>query len=314
LNRWAKFIAYYQKEEIVSVRKMKKLYIKYPLVRFRRPEEVPYPYKSKEKNSKLELWIYGGTVPNFDNDEGNVPSPDKDLLQKYKTKNIIYDKPTYLYWGPDKHKQTHNKRICTKRMFFDYLFDPVENSIMNPDRAKEHKSPKYYSWPLSHYWIDSSHNTYLTGDQLKSDSSTEQYRRSLLRGCRCVELDVWDKDGIPIVYHGFTLTSRISFADCIESICETAFVTSDLPIILSLEVHCKDKGQKMMATILKSLLNDPKYKQFNPKTGKKEDMLWIDPDWCLAGFPGALTPKSLKRKILIKSHGLSGSVDQKKNK
>jgi len=73
-------------------------------------------------------------------------------------------------------------------------------------------------------------------------------------------VDVWEaSDGTPIVYHGFTLTSKVSFADCIEAICESAFITSDLPIILSLEVHCKDKGQKIMATILKNVLNDPKY-------------------------------------------------------
>lgn len=54
--------------------------------------------------------------------------------------------------------------------------------------------PTDLSLPLASYFISSSHNTYLSGNQLSSDSTTEAYTNVLKRGCRCVEVDVWDGD------------------------------------------------------------------------------------------------------------------------
>ncbi|XP_022375689.1 1-phosphatidylinositol 4,5-bisphosphate phosphodiesterase delta-3 isoform X2 [Enhydra lutris kenyoni] len=111
--------------------------------------------------------------------------------------------------------------------------------------------------PLSHYFISSSHNTYLTDSQIGGLSSTEAYVRAFAQGCRCVELDCWEgPGGEPIIYHGHTLTSKILFRDVVQTVRDHAFTLSPYPVILSLENHCGLEQQAVMAHHLRTILGD----------------------------------------------------------
>ncbi|MEQ2270435.1 1-phosphatidylinositol 4,5-bisphosphate phosphodiesterase delta-4 [Xenotaenia resolanae] len=107
---------------------------------------------------------------------------------------------------------------------FEMYLCSQEGSIFKPELLELHQD---MSQPLSHYFISSSHNTYLLEDQLRGQSSLEAYIQALKRGCRCVEVDCWDgSDGEPVVYHGHTLTSKILFKDIISTLKEYAFQVS----------------------------------------------------------------------------------------
>ena len=74
---------------------------------------------------------------------------------------------------------------------------------------------------------------------------------------RCIELDCWDgPDGMPFIFHGHTITSKIRFLDVIKTIKEHAFVSSDYPVILSIEDHCSIPQQKKMATAFQEVFGD----------------------------------------------------------
>ena len=175
--------------------------------------------------------------------------------------------------------------------FINYLFS-WENSIYDSAFINDFDMHDLERKSLVDYYIYSSHNTYLTADQVKGTSSEECYARVLNMGCRCVELDCHNgDDGVPIIFHGLTFTSKISFKSTLEIIKHCAFSTTPLPLVLSIENHANYNQQLHMASLFQEIFGDALVvKQVDEN---EEDLP---------------SPSDLRQKIIVKWKSLDGKI------
>lgn len=172
---------------------------------------------------------------------------------------------------------------CDKGLLLFMLYHP-SNSIIDPEKlAVTHDMTQ----PLNRYLVSSSHNTYLVGDQIQSKSKADMYRIVLEKGCRCVEIDIWDgDDGLPIVRHGRSMTSVETLENVLRTINEHAFSHgSTYPVILSIENHLCRPQQLVAARMIRTIFGDS---LFAPGPEKRHD----------DRLP---SPASLQQRILLKA-------------
>ncbi|XP_028039565.1 1-phosphatidylinositol 4,5-bisphosphate phosphodiesterase gamma-1 isoform X1 [Bombyx mandarina] len=244
-------------------------------------------------------------------DENNV----QDIFDKYSVYcsngTTITLREFQNFLRDEQHDNLGDDEVQASQFIRDYLRDPQrdiyepyftlsefvemlyskQNSIYD---SQYDKVTQDMTRPLSHYWISSSHNTYLTGDQFSSESSLEAYVRCLRSGCRCIELDCWDgPDGTPFIYHGHTLTTKIRFMDVLRTIKEHAFITSEYPLILSIEDNCSLPQQRRMASAFQDVFGD---------------LLLVHPmDKNETSLP---SPHDLRRKIILKHKKLPEGAEE----
>ena len=203
-------------------------------------------------------------------------------LSLNECKNIITE-----YEHKEKHAVDYlNGVSLSSRGFCLFMMSSPSFKIEN-DKINSNTVYQDMTQPLSSYWINTSHNTYLTGNQALSNSSLDGYERALKAGCRCIELDCWDgPNGEPMIYHGWAMaTSKLFFKDVLQySIKPNAFVASSYPLILSIENHCSIAQQDKMAKYFVNILGDLLYTK--------------SVDTNIMKLP---SPEELKNKILIKA-------------
>ncbi|KAK3206536.1 hypothetical protein Dsin_020582 [Dipteronia sinensis] len=189
----------------------------------------------------------------------------------------------------------HIAKFTRKTLTFDdfhhYLFSPDFNPPIGDQQVVQDMTS-----PLSHYFIYTGHNSYLTGNQLSSHSSDVPIIKSLKKGVRAIELDLWpnsSKNDV-LVLHGRTLTTPVKLIKCLKAIKEFAFSASPYPVIVTLEDHLTTDLQAKVAQMITQIFGE---------------MLYYSESKCLKELP---SPEELKYRIIISTKPPKEKLESKR--
>ena len=94
------------------------------------------------------------------------------FLNNYQGESLDIEDVKSLIDLHEPHPELKKRSVLGFEGFARYLLDQ-SNSALKSDSFDESDM----DYPISYYYIASSHNTYLTGHQLKGQSSVELYRQ-----------------------------------------------------------------------------------------------------------------------------------------
>ena len=182
-------------------------------------------------------------------------------------------------------KQLKQTLQLSFRKFVNLLIDHTINSVVNKEKILRNQDMDH---PLSDYFVNSSHNTYLEGNQIIGNSSIRMYPYVLDNGTRFVDLDTFDsgeEENEPVITHWHFPVGKISFKDTLIAIKNSAFQKNSYPVILSLENHCGDVCQEKMKNYFLSIIG-------------RENLYILDSKTPPLLYP---SPNELKNKFIIKN-------------
>ena len=124
--------------------------------------------------------------------------------------------------------------------YYNFITYIIANrsKILKPIESR----PDLLNKPFKEFYINSSHNSYISDFQNATILQKGTITKVLQLGARCIELDIHNKNGVLVVAHGnesILTTTSLPLTDILQEIKDNAFKTSD-PLFLTLEIISKD--------------------------------------------------------------------------